>query len=157
MKKSVYIDSTILSIHCDNRSEIANETAVTIRWWREERNNFSLFISEETIAEIVAGNYPRKDEVIALAESITVLPPEPHITEIASVYLAYKLMPEPLKGDALHLAYASFYKIDFLLTWNCNHLANANKRQHIRVVNTRLNLSVPEIITPFELFTETDK
>ena len=39
-------------------------------------------------------------------------------------------MPRVLKGDALHLAYASFYKIDFLLTWNCNHLANANKRQH---------------------------
>ncbi len=59
-----------------------------------------------------------------------------------------------LKGDALHLAYASFYKIDFLLTWNCNHLANANKRTHIRVINTRLNLVVPEIITPLELFSE---
>jgi len=53
-----------------------------------------------------------------------------------------------------HLAYASYYKIDFLLTWNCNHLANANKNQHIRIINTRLNLPTPEIITPFELFTE---
>lgn len=57
-----------------------------------------------------------------------------------------------MKGDAIHLAYASFYKIDFLLTWNCNHLANANKRQHIRRINTGLNLSVPEIVTPLELF-----
>jgi hypothetical protein len=64
-------------------------------------------------------------------------------------------MPRVLKGDALHLAYASFYKIDFLLTWNCNHLANANKRKHIRVINTRLNLAIPEIITPLELFSET--
>ena len=53
-----------------------------------------------------------------------------------------------------HLAYASYYKIDFLPTWNCNHLANANKKQHIRIINTRLNLPTPEIITPFELFTE---
>ena len=45
--------------------------------------------------------------------------------------------------------------IDFLLTWNCNHLANANKRQHIRIVNTRLNLATPEITTPLELFSET--
>ena len=52
------------------------------------------------------------------------------------------------------MVYASFYKIDFLLTWNCNHLANANKRQHIRVINTRLNLLTPEIITPLELFSE---
>jgi dTDP-4-amino-4,6-dideoxygalactose transaminase len=56
--------------------------------------------------------------------------------------------------DALHLAYASFYKIDFLLTWNCNHLANANKRKHIRVINARLNLPTPEIVTPLELFSE---
>jgi hypothetical protein len=63
-------------------------------------------------------------------------------------------MPCALKGDALHLAYASFYKIDFLLTWNCNHLANANKRQYIRVINARLNLPTPEIVTPLELFSE---
>ena len=63
-------------------------------------------------------------------------------------------MPKDEMGDALHLAYASFYKIDFLLTWNCNHLANANKKQHIRILNNRLNLFVPEIITPLELFTE---
>ncbi len=55
-----------------------------------------------------------------------------------------------------HLAYASYYKIDFLLTWNCNHLANANKKQHIRIINTRLNLPTPETITPLELFTETN-
>jgi len=64
-------------------------------------------------------------------------------------------MPRVLKGDALHLAYASFYKMDFLLTWNCNHLANANKKQHISIINTRLKLFTPEIVTPSQLFTET--
>lgn len=64
-------------------------------------------------------------------------------------------MPRISTGDGLHLAYASLYKIDFLLTWNCNHLANANKKHHIRVINTRLGLFVPEITTPMELFTET--
>ncbi len=48
----------------------------------------------------------------------------------------------------------TFYKMDFLMTWNCNHLANANKRPHIRVINTRLGLYTPEIVTPLELFTE---
>lgn len=82
------------------------------------------------------------------------LEPNLQIIDIAQVYLDNYLMPSVLKGDALHLAYASFYKIDFLLTWNCNHLANANKRQHIRVINARLNLATPEIITPLELFSE---
>lgn len=60
-----------------------------------------------------------------------------------------------LDTDAIHLAYASYYKMDFLLIWNCNHLANANKQKHIRTINTRLNSSIPEIITPLQLFTET--
>ena len=63
-------------------------------------------------------------------------------------------MPKDELGDALHLAYSSYYKIDFLLTWNCNHLANANKKHHIQKINSRLNLFIPEIITPLELFTE---
>ena len=63
-------------------------------------------------------------------------------------------MPAEYGGDALHLAYASYYKVDFLMTWNCDHLANANKRQHIRVINGRLGLHVPEIVTPMELVTE---
>nr|VFK42471.1 MAG: hypothetical protein BECKSD772F_GA0070984_112216 [Candidatus Kentron sp. SD]VFK48257.1 MAG: hypothetical protein BECKSD772E_GA0070983_111817 [Candidatus Kentron sp. SD] len=50
--------------------------------------------------------------------------------------------------------HCSYYNIDFLLTWNCNHLANASKRRHIRIINTRMDLSTPEITTPFELFTE---
>jgi len=85
---------------------------------------------------------------------IPLLTPDAQIVDIAQIYLYNYLMPCALKGDALHLAFASFYKIDFLLTWNCNHLANANKRQHIRVINARLNLLTPEIVTPLELFSE---
>jgi len=44
--------------------------------------------------------------------------------------------------------------MDFLLTWNCQHLANANKKQHIRIINARMNLFTPELVTPLELFTE---
>ena len=57
-------------------------------------------------------------------------------------------------GDALHLATASYHKIDYLLTWNCSHLANANKKKHIRRINGRLRLSTPEIITPLEIMEE---
>jgi hypothetical protein len=63
-------------------------------------------------------------------------------------------MPRKLTGDALHLAYASVYGIDYLLTWNCNHLANANKATHIAQVNAKLGLHTPCIVTPMELFEE---
>ena len=65
-------------------------------------------------------------------------------------------MPDDPVGDALHLALASYYKCDFLLTWNCRHLANANKFDHIRRINTLLGLFVPALVTPLELLGEHD-
>jgi len=60
-------------------------------------------------------------------------------------------MPKDPVGDAMHLALATYYKCDFLLTWNCNHLANANKFGHIERVNAMLGLSTPRLVTPLEL------
>lgn len=124
------------------------------KWWEEERQHFDIWLSEATIAELSQGNYPNKDQIITCVSNIQILPPDDQIANIVQVYLENYLMPRGLTGDALHLAYASYYKIDFLLTWNCNHLANANKKQHIRIINTRMNLFTPEIVTPLELFTE---
>jgi predicted nucleic acid-binding protein len=155
MKPTVYLDTTISSYFFDERENLKLHIDATKKWWNEERENFDILISEETIAEITDGEYPRKTEIVQFISEIQILPYEPQIIEIAQIYLENYLMPRVLKGDALHLAYASFYKIDFLLTWNCNHLANANKRKHIRVINTRLNLAIPDIITPLELFSET--
>ena len=59
-------------------------------------------------------------------------------------------------GDALHLALASYHRCDFLVTWNCKHLANANKFGHIRRVNGLLGLFTPALITPLELLGDSD-
>ncbi len=73
-------------------------------------------------------------------------------TTIPSFYSDTRLTPEAdPAGDALHLALASYHKCDFLVTWNCRHLANANKFGHIRRVNSLLGLFVPALVTPLEL------
>ena len=66
-------------------------------------------------------------------------------------------MPADPAGDALHLAIASYHKYDFLVTWNCRHLANANKFGHLRRINTLLGLFVPALVTPLELLGESDE
>ena len=76
------------------------------------------------------------------------------IAVVAKVYVREFVMPRKLTGDAMHLAYASVYNIDYLLTWNCNHLANASKAKHIQKVNGRLGLHTPWIVTPMQLFEE---
>ena len=85
---------------------------------------------------------------------LNVLDEVPEIARIADRYIKEKLMPAKVGGDATHLAFASFYRFDYLLTWNCVHLANGNKRQHLDVINKRLKLPVPQILTPLELFHE---
>ncbi len=106
------------------------------------------------LQKLSQGDYPKKDKILKFISDIEVLQFDDEIIEVAQVYLKNYVMPQKLAGDAIHLAYASTSKIDFLLTWNCNHLANANKRQRIRIINARLGLFVPEIVTPLELFTE---
>lgn len=79
---------------------------------------------------------------------------EPAILEIVESYISHHVMPNDPVGDALHLALASHYRCDFLVTWNCRHLANANKFDHIRRVNTLLGLYVPALVTPLEFLGE---
>jgi hypothetical protein len=79
---------------------------------------------------------------------------EDPIADVVEAYIQRHVMPADPAGDALHLALASFHRCDFLLTWNCRHLANANKFAHIRRVNGILGLFVPSLVTPLELLGE---
>lgn len=107
--------------------------------------------SEAVIDELSAGDYPNKDQVLLLVNSLPLLPVELEIAEIVVAYIQHQVMPQDPLGDAFHLALASYHKCDFLLTWNCNHLANANKYNHIKRINTILGLYIPILVTPLEM------
>ncbi len=93
----------------------------------------------------------RSAERLELIRGLPVLSVSDEIAEIVDSYIHHKVMPANPVGDALHLALASFHKCDFLVTWNCLHIANANKFGHIRRINTLLGLFVPALVTPLEL------
>ena len=154
---SLYLDTTIPSYYYDQRKslDIRYRRKITRNWWNNEKNFFSLYISELVLVELQRGNYPQKEKVIRLVKDVSILPIVSEIEDIVREYLKNFLMPRIDVGDAFHLAYASFFKIDYLLTWNCNHLANVNKKRHIEAINRKLKLFVPEIITPLQLFKET--
>lgn len=154
MKEAVYLDTTIPSFYFDARESFANWIEQTQRWWVEESGHYNLFISDAVIQELSLGNYPRKPEILEFIRPISVLEHTLDLEHIVAFYIENFVMPKSLIGDAVHLAYASYYNIDFLLTWNCNHLANAKKKKHIMVINARLGLSTPEIVTPLNLVEE---
>jgi len=151
---AVYLDATIPSYLFDERPELAFHVQATRKWWQDERHKYRLFLSQETLVELGAGSYPRKVDVLAAVADVDMLPPSQDVDRIAERYVAEQVMPQDARGDPMHLAYASYYAMTFLLTWNCAHLANANKFQHIHVVNQRLGLHVPILTTPLQLVEE---
>lgn len=88
---------------------------------------------------------------IRLVGELTVLRPDAVDAEIADTYVRHKLMPAKASEDPLHLALASRHRCDFLVSWNCKHLANPNKARHVERINSRLGLHVPAIVTPRDL------
>ncbi len=153
MKKVVYIETTIPSFYQEVRTEpemIARRNW-TREWWNNQREHYQLVTSIAVIEELERGDYPNKEKILNLVADIPLLSINTEIHDIVETYIKRKLMPADILGDALHLATASFHGCDFLLTWNCKHLANANKFSHIRRLNTLLGLYVPALITPVEL------
>jgi predicted nucleic acid-binding protein len=153
MRQRVYIKTTIPSFYYEVRTEpemIARRNW-TQTWWDNRRHGYLLVTSEAVIDELQAGTFPNKDQALALLADVRLVPVEPAIIEIVETYIQRMVMPRDPTGDALHLALASYHKCDFLLTWNVQHLANANKFAHIRRVNALLGVFTPALVTPLEL------
>jgi hypothetical protein len=151
MKPTVYIETTIPSYYHTTRTSLVSDVARTRIWWDKERSSYECFSSQITLDELSEGNYPTKTECLELINSIPLLEVNDEVLEIAEVYWKHQLMPRLPVRDGLHLATASFYHMDFLLTWNCRHLANANKMKHLLRVNQLLNLPSPQLVTPEQL------
>ncbi|MFC1461416.1 type II toxin-antitoxin system VapC family toxin [Verrucomicrobiota bacterium] len=150
--KTVYIETTVLSFYYDDRAESLYRRKITRDWWRTQRRNYDVFISYFVLQEVRNPVYPGWQKVSALAQRLRLLEIAPDIEGIVGVYMENQLMPKEDIGDAAHLAVASYHSVDYLLTWNCKHLANANKIEHIRSINRRLGLLTPEIVTPEQLY-----
>ncbi|MBN1672514.1 MAG: PIN domain-containing protein [Kiritimatiellae bacterium] len=156
MKKTVYIETSIPSFYHETREEpeMVARRNWTRQWWARWSRRCRLVTSEGVIAELEEGQYEAQANALRLVRRLPRLEVVDDIAGIIDVYVANRLMPKERLGDALHLALASYHKCDFLLTWNCAHIANANKFEHIRIINTRLGLFVPALVTPIELYAE---
>ena len=150
MKRSVYIETTIPSFHCEVRAEpeMAFRRDITRRWWEHERPGFDLCTSFLTLDELGNGEFPGKEDALRLLDGLHILEITGEVKSIANIYVRHQLMPGRDMADALHIALAVYYRVDFLLTWNCRHLANPNKTRHFQVINGEMGYWSPIITTP---------
>lgn len=153
MKARIYVETTVPSFYYEVRDEpeMIARRDWTCRWWERAVADCELVTSAPVVDELERGDFPKREECLRLIAALPLLAVEPAVLEIVQTYIARRVMPRNPVGDALHLALASHHRYDFLATWNCKHLANANKFAHIRRVNTLLGLFVPSLVTPLEL------
>jgi hypothetical protein len=149
----IYVETTIPSFYFEVRTEPAMvaRRGWTREWWGSANRSAELLTSVAVLDEVRRGAFAAKDECLSLLADLPLLTVDQAVFEIVEAYVRQRVMPANPVGDALHLALASFHRCDFLVTWNCKHIANANKFGHIRRVNSMLGLFNPALVTPLEL------
>jgi hypothetical protein len=156
MPSSVFIETSVPSAYVSARSDAGSvhRREATRLWWREQLSLYTPYVSDGVLVELGKGDWSGKSESLALVENLAKLVADEETIAVARRYVDEHLVPEDLCGDALHLATACVNEMDFLLTWNIRHLANPNKQEHLTVINRRLGLLTPIIVTPEMLWLE---
>lgn len=151
---SVYIETTIVSYLTAWSSRDVVRLAqqeLTIQWWRERRPDFELFTSQFVIDESAAGDPAAAASRLANLIGIPLLAITPEVVPLASRLLAEGALPAKARLDALHLAVAAANGMQYLMTWNCKHLANATLWGRMAQTCIAAGFGAPIICTPSEL------
>jgi len=159
MSALIYIETSIPSFFHETRQDrdLQSRRDWTRQWWALPRFDQEWVIGPPVISELEEAPPPKREHALALIADLPVLAYTIEIAEIVEVYFAHRLMPVEAQGDADHLALASFHNCDMLVTWNCKHLANANKFGHIHRINALLGLRTPALVTPLQLLEKDDE
>jgi hypothetical protein len=155
MKRGLYLETTIPSYLTSRPSRdliIAGHQQVTREWWEKRRDAFQICISQLVIDEARAGDpIAARERMLAIRE-FPLLDITPEVGHLASAILASGVLPRKAATDAAHIAIASVHGMDFLLTWNCTHIANAFLAKAVARTCRQLGWECPLICTPEELF-----
>ena len=153
MKLRVYVETTVPSYLTawPSRDLVrAAHQQVTREWW-EGRDGFELFSSRLVVQECQAGDIRAAADRLAALVGIPLLEQTPETAALAEKLLRGVPLPERAASDAVHIAVAAVHGVDFLLTWNCTHIANATLRPQIEAVCRAAGYEPPLICTPEEL------
>ena len=154
MPSSVYLETTIASYLTAWRSPelvMAARQQITRDWWDNRRTEFDLFMSQIVVDEASAGDPDAVVRRLAVLEGIPLVEPQTGTDELVEELIRRLSLPPRAAADAVHIALAVVNGIDYLLTWNCTHIANAANRPLIEIACESLGYGVPVICTPEEL------
>ena len=153
MKASVYIETTIVSYLVAEASMDLVQAAhqqITRDWW-STRDRFDLYVSAAVVAEARRGDEVAAARRLEVLSRIPLLAAGPRTGSLVRSLLQRGALPDKARLDAAHVAIAAVNGVDYLLTWNLRHLANATIRGKIEETCRHAGLVPPIICTPEEL------
>lgn len=153
-KPKLYLESTIPSYLTARPSRdliVAAHQQITHEWWERARGDFDLYVSEAVLLEIRAGDPEAAALRVAKVEGL----PRLLLThDVDALTLKYEFglgLPRDARVDVVHMACAVAHRMDYLLTWNCTHIAHGLIIRRLQTLNARLGLPTPVIVTHEEL------
>jgi hypothetical protein len=144
------LETSFVSACVTTRTDISSlyRRQVSAEWWQTQRQRHELFVSAEVRDELSDPDYPLCSQALELIQGVPLLAMTEDVAGLARLLVRDKVMPAPVAGDAVHVASATVWAMDYMLSWNVRHLANINKVEHLRRVCRRVGYAPPLILTP---------
>jgi predicted nucleic acid-binding protein len=152
MKQSIYLETSVVGAYLDNGEPFRRD--LTMRWWEHELEEYDACISPLVVRELERTPEPHRTGYLKLVAPLKQVELTEEAAILAEGYISRAIFHRKYLGDAVHVAVASFHKIDYLVTWNFGHLANVRRQARIRLFNTAAGFFVPQIVTPEFLVSE---
>jgi hypothetical protein len=150
----VYLETSVVSYLVGRLSRdviVLGNQELTREWWTSRRGEYDLFISEVVIGEAGIGDPELARQRLALANELPLLAVTEEAERLAPLLLRAAGLAPNAETDALHMAVAAVHGMDYLLSWNCKHIANATIRRAIEKQCRISGYEPPVICTPQEL------
>jgi hypothetical protein len=154
MKPSVYIETSVVG-HLTSRlsadQTVLGQMMATRQWWSARRLDFDLFTSDAVRTECARGDPEAARQRLEIVDRIASLPLTEICLELAELLLTRHALPAKARVDAIHIGIAAVNSIEYLLTWNCRHIANATLRTKIESTCRGFGYNSLVLCTPYEL------
>jgi hypothetical protein len=151
---TIYVETTIVGYLTARSSDAVIFLArqqLTRQWWNDQRSAFELFVSQLVLDEIGAGDPLAAQERMAYLDGLPLLDVQhPDVSMLADRLIAEHLLPQKAAADARHVAVSTVFGVNYLLTWNCKHIANAETLPRIYRTLRDAGFEPPLIVTPEE-------
>jgi predicted nucleic acid-binding protein len=154
MSETVYIETSILGYLTARSTKdliLAANIEITRDWWESRRNIFLLYTSEAVLDEVAQGDAEIAARRLEILRDFPLLALNQVVQDLAAQFLARSSLPPKAKVDAIHIAAATIHGMDYLLTWNCKHIANAQIQGKLAEISLDFGYVLPILCTPNEL------